>query len=121
MMYIIMRRDERSPNFASHIGNITQEYMQEVMVWTKSVYAVLCVALEHGHLESNYIPGYNLFQMYSKYYEHKDTALQYAEALQQILPCNENSESGYSVVDMVVQSCRELILGQVKAATSSTS
>ena len=100
---------------------ITPQHIHEVMCWSRAIYRVLGVALEHGRLEDIYIPGYNLFQMHPKYFQHKDLAVRYVASLERILSTDEQATHyDMTSVELAVGRCSQLIRGQVKSATAAT-
>ena len=113
-MFSTVDRIEKQEKMDTMDAKTDDDDIPTIMSWSRAIFRVLATALEHGWLQSNYIPGYNLLrEMYEKYFEHKKVAIQYATALADILQFEgSNQIPEYELVEEAVRKSCETIACQ---------
>ena len=117
MLYIEIRKlsdDDRALMQSTNDENgITPQHVYEIMCWSSAIYRILTVAFENGSLESVYLPGYNLFHIYEKYFQYNRIATEYARCLADII-------EPPGKIPLVIQSCTEKCIAHAWPSDLST-
>ena len=90
-----------------HLSSSRKIDIAEVVCWTKAIYKILTYALQKCHLESIYIPGYNLLGD-AKYFQFRETAVQYAKGLENILATDKPNNMS-ALIETTTSACLEMI------------